>query len=50
MIEVGKSPPAFTLKDQDGRSADGKVAHHWRRARAKGHAEQVRNRLGELRG
>ena len=29
---------------------DGKVAHHWTRVRAKGHAEQVRRRLEELRG
>jgi peroxiredoxin Q/BCP len=29
---------------------DGKVAHHWKRARAKGHAEQVRYKLEELRG
>jgi peroxiredoxin Q/BCP len=27
----------------------GKVAHHWRRARAKGHAEKVREKLEELR-
>ena len=29
---------------------DGRVAHHWKRARAKGHAEQVRRKLEELRG
>ena len=29
---------------------DGKVAHHWKRARAKGHADLVRRRLEELRG
>lgn len=28
---------------------DGRVAHHWRRVRAAGHAEKVRERLGELR-
>jgi len=28
---------------------DGKVAHHWTRARAKGHADQVRRRLEDLR-
>ncbi|MCG8557855.1 MAG: peroxiredoxin [Proteobacteria bacterium] len=26
----------------------GKIAHHWRRVKAKGHAEQVRRRLEEL--
>ena len=29
---------------------DGTVAHHWKRARAKGHATQVRRRLEALRG
>ena len=29
---------------------DGTVAHHWKRARAKGHAEQVRRTLEALRG
>ena len=29
---------------------DGKVAHHWKRARSKGHADLVRRRLEELRG
>jgi peroxiredoxin Q/BCP len=29
---------------------DGKVAHHWARARAKGHADAVRAKLQELRG
>jgi len=27
---------------------DGKVAHHWKRARAKGHADKVKERLDEL--
>ncbi len=29
---------------------DGKVAHHWRSVKAKGHAAHVAARLGELRG
>ena len=29
---------------------EGTVAHHWKRARAKGHADQVRKKLEELRG
>ena len=28
---------------------DGRVAHHWPKVRAEGHAEQVRQRLAELR-
>lgn len=29
---------------------EGRVAHHWKRVKAKGHAEKVRERLEELRG
>ena len=55
MIEVGKPPPAFTKMVGVIRSTvlagpNGAVAHHSKRARAKGHAEQVRSRLRELRG
>ncbi len=28
---------------------DGKVAHHWRRVKAKGHAESVAKKIAELR-
>jgi peroxiredoxin Q/BCP len=28
---------------------DGKVAHHWPKVQAKGHADKVRDRLAELR-
>jgi peroxiredoxin Q/BCP len=31
-------------------SPDGKVAHHWPKVQAKGHAEKVRAKLEELRG
>ena len=29
---------------------DGKVAHRWKRVKAKGHAEKVREKLEELQG
>ena len=28
----------------------GKVAHHWKRVKSKGHAEKVREKIAELRG
>jgi peroxiredoxin Q/BCP len=54
MIEIGKPPPAFTKMVGVIRSTvlvgpNGPVAHRWKRARAKGHAAQVRSQLRELR-
>jgi len=28
---------------------EGKVAHHWKKVKAKGHAEKVREKIAELR-
>ena len=51
-IEVGRKAPIFKLQDQDESTViidpEGRVAHHWKRVKSKGHAERVRERLEGL--